>query len=85
LRTRQEAEADSAARLDAVEQAQQLRLDLRAAQTHVENLSEENEKLTSKVRRLTKRIVRFEREVKKTSLTLYRLSPAVTDDEDVQQ
>lgn len=84
-RSKQEAKAESAARLDAVKQAQQLQLDLYTARTHVENLSKENEKLSSKVRRLTKRIVRFKREVNKASLTLHKLNPAVTYNKDIEQ
>jgi predicted RNase H-like nuclease (RuvC/YqgF family) len=84
---KQKASAGSAARLHAEERAVQLQLDLFAPQSSVETLNQENEKLSSKVRRLTKRVVRFEREVKQASLMLHRLSPAATyvENEDIQQ
>lgn len=73
-RLRQETEANSAARLHAEKQAEQLQLDLRNAQSGVEVLVEENEKSSSKVRRLTRRVARFEKDTRKVSLILYRLT-----------
>jgi diadenosine tetraphosphate (Ap4A) HIT family hydrolase len=64
-RLKGETRAESAARLPLRSEQSSYGWTCVTAQSHIENLDQENEKLCSKVRLLTKRVVRFEREVQR--------------------
>ncbi len=52
----------------------------------MENLGQEKEKLSLKVRQLTRKVTRFEKDVKKASSIMQRIRPAAThfEHEDMQ-
>jgi septal ring factor EnvC (AmiA/AmiB activator) len=75
---REQAQADSAARRHAEEKLKQSQRDLCAAQMYINQLQQQNVKLSSRVRRLEKRMGHYDRGLMKINLGVAEigLSPA---------
>jgi hypothetical protein len=82
---REQAQADSAARQYLEKKWKQSQRDLCAAQMHIDQLQQQNIKLSSRVRRLKKRIDHYNKGLKKIILVSQRLDSAPqihSDDEE---
>jgi predicted nucleic acid-binding Zn-ribbon protein len=82
---REQAQEDSAARRYAEEKLEQSQRDLCAAQMHIDQLQQQNVKLSWRLRRIEKRMGHYDRDLKKIILVSQRLDSAPrihSDDEE---